>query len=157
MRTSLVLSGICVIALLSAGCVSTSRCTIRPLETSDITGSWIGYDQDCLLFYRLTLADNNQGTCVTLFVDNTPNVYLIRKWGIRDGGLDLELAPARRGSEPITIDVLDVDQREMRVRVKGVERSWSHHAFFHREDDVLKFTKQAQQIAKDTKWEAPTR
>ena len=152
MNTRITLLGLGLITAFVFGCTSPRLCILtKDLKPTDITGSWIGYDQDCLLFYRLTFAEEGNGLCVTLFVDDTPDVHHIKKWELKDG-LSLELVPATSGAEPIAMSVVAADPSEMRVQVKGVERSWSHQALLHREEDVLKRTKMAEQVARKTEW-----
>ena len=154
MKTGILLTGIGLVAALALSCASPSLYNPHAVATtpSDIKGSWIGYDQDCLLSYRLTFADAGKGLCIALFVDNTADVHRITKWELKDDDLVLELVSASSGAEPIAMRVVAVGQREMRVEVKGVERSWSHQALLHREDDVLKRTKLAEQAASKSKW-----
>ena len=146
MNTRIALLGIGLITAAVLGCTSPKRCILtKGLKPSDITGNWIGYDQDCLLFYRLTFAEEGRGFCVVLFLDDTPDVHQIETWELKDD-LRLNLVPASTGAERIAMRAVAVDQREMRIEVKGVGHSWSHQALLHREDDVLKRAKFAEQI-----------
>jgi hypothetical protein len=150
MKTWILLIAIGLVTVLALGCASPSHYNIHAVATkpSDIKGSWIGYDQDCLLFYRLTFADKGKGVCVTLFADDTAGIYRIKYWKIKEDALVLELVPVSSAAESITMEVAAVDHREMSVVVKGVERSWTHQALLHREDDVFKRARLAQQIAR---------
>lgn len=86
-----------------------------------------------------------------LFVNNAPDVYRVSKWEIRNGVLVLRLS-AIASAEPMTVDVASVDQCEMRLDVRGVDREWSHGALLFREGDVLRKTKLSQKIAKEVDW-----
>jgi len=87
-----------------------------------------------------------------LFVGGTSDVHHIKTWEFTDSGLALELAPAKGAAEPIVMKVLSVDQREMSVLVRGVDRSWKHQALLHKEADVLKLTEIAERVAREAGW-----
>jgi hypothetical protein len=157
MKAGILLTGVGLVAVLALSCASRSRYNPHAVATtpSNIKGSWIGYDQDCLLFYRLMFADEGKGLCVALFVDDTADVHRIKRWEFKDRDLVLDLLPATAGAERISMKVVAVDQREMRVEVSGGERSWSHQMILHREDDILRRTKIVEGIAKRTERQRP--
>jgi len=124
-----------------AGCASTPKIhlvTPRPsLDADELRGGWIGYDQNCVSFYRLVLEGNNRGSCIVLYEKEFLSAYEIEKWKVTGRNLSLRIVPRTEGAEKINMAVQFVDESEMRIFVTGQERSWKHRLLMHREDQTL--------------------
>ena len=153
MNPRILLFGICLTLSAMAGC-STPPChtvTESALKLREVSGSWIGFDEDRLFFYRVTLAGEGMGLCVVLYVDGSPSVYRISKWAPKNEGLTMHLLPVEKSFEPITISVSYADQCEMHILVVGVDRDWSHQALLYKEDDFVNRLRLSREVARKQK------
>jgi len=131
-----------LIAILGfAGCASGPEMRLAvprpPLTADQLTGEWIGYDQDSLLFYRFSLEDNSRGSCVVLYEDDFSGAYMIENWEVSGRSMKLKLVPRTDNAEKLTLSVLFVDENKLHILVRGQERNWEHSLLMHREDRTL--------------------
>ena len=128
---------ICSLPLLVPNTVLLADRAIPP--TSELlVGSWIGYEDGSLYFYRLVLAIKGTGSLSVLFNDETPEMYRVDDWRIADGKLSLKLSPKSKNAEEISITVTHVDALRMDLIVNGVTNKWQRKATVFNEREFLK-------------------
>jgi len=118
----------------------------RSLDENQLRGVWIGYDQDCLLFYRLSLDRNKKGSCTVLYLDELAGIYAVDDWETKAWEMTLVLSVASKDAERIKMTVLSVDQSEIQIRVSGEERDWEHRLVLHREDSLLRSIRESRNL-----------
>jgi hypothetical protein len=106
-----------------------------PLQ-KELTGSWVGYDESCLHFYRLVLQERGIGSCFVLFKEEVAGVYDIA-WRVGTEGLLLTFRPTNRESEAILLTVTYVDLMRIETVVGGVARKWERKVCFYNERELL--------------------
>jgi hypothetical protein len=137
-----------------AGCASPGANRTVPLQPSEVVGSWIGYTEDYLDFYRITLNPDGSGLCVRLYLEKLEGVYRIKKWTLlSDGSVPLELVPIGDGVEPIQLDAV-LKWNYLRLTAMRIPPyTWRHQGVLYREDPFLDRAKLSAEIARDpSKW-----
>ncbi len=134
------------------GCAAPGANRTVPLKPSDVVGSWIGYSENYLDFYRITLDPDGTGLCVGLYLMELSSVYRIKKWTLQsDGSVPLELVPNGGGAEPIRVDAA-LRWDYLRLAVMG-RSGWTNQAVLYREKRFLDRVNLSAEIARDpTRW-----
>ena len=116
-----------------------------PLQSQQILGTWIGYDQNSLVFYRLVFESNGKGSCAVVYEADLLSVYRV-DWATQALTLSIELSPRTNQSESAKVLVDYADSNDIQLTVTGEERSWKHKVVLHREKEILAHIEACQKV-----------
>jgi hypothetical protein len=101
-----------------------------PPTAKDLTGVWIGFDQDDLAFTRLELRADSTGYCARLYPADTilhhygVQLYRVDKWSIEGWNLTFELTPISANAEPVYLKGQAGGIATLRLEIGGVKNKW---------------------------------
>src|SRR5437899_4042519 len=85
----------------------------QPPEPNMLVGTWIGFEDGCVYFYRLNLRTKGKGSLISLFNYEPAGVYAVDDWRLSDGQLSLSLVPKAANAEPMTLTSTYIDALKM--------------------------------------------
>ena len=123
---------------LTAVCAVLAELQKQPPSSNEIVGSWVGYEDGGVYFYRIALETNSAGSCVVLFNGESRDNYSIDFWRMADGKLILKLTAKSAAAEQIALTVLYIDKLRMELNVSGVTNNWKRKAVLYNEREFLR-------------------
>ena len=87
--------------VLAAHLVAHARSPVPPPTVDKIADTWIGFCEDDLYYYRLTLGANGTGMCANTFVREPAKLYRATKWTLDGYAIEIKLQPVDPEAEPI--------------------------------------------------------
>ena len=106
-----------------------------PLSAQQVLGAWVGYDESCLKFYRLTLTAQGTGVCVVLFNEEVSGRYRV-SWSLRENKVLLELASIDQHSERVVATVATASSLRFEITIRGLDRMWERTATLYNEREL---------------------
>ena len=115
------------------GYIVFARSPIDPPKIEELTDTWIGYTNDDLNFYRVTLRKDGTGLCAFVFVREPAQLYEITKWTIKGLDIKFTLKPIDADAEPIYMHGR-ADGWQLYLTVGG--EGWARDLKLRRQSDV---------------------
>ena len=124
-------AGVALIAVLTS-CVSK-----RPSypTVDNIAHTWIGFNEDDLYYYRLTLNTNGTGICANTFVNDPARLYSVTHWTLNGYNIDISLKPIDANAEPIWMKGKTAGGR-LNLEIGGKTLKWKRKLKMYIESDV---------------------
>ena len=103
-----------------------------PPEVAQVADTWIGYTDNDLSLYRLTLHKDGSGTCAFVFVRNPALLYEVTEWRLDEYDINISLKPIDETAEPISITG---ETTGWLLRLKVAGEGWDRDLKMYRESD----------------------
>jgi hypothetical protein len=110
----------------------------HPPKPEDLTGVWIGFDDDELFFSRLDLRSDLTGYLArvspadTILHDYGVFAYRVTKWTVDDWNFNINLTPATPKAESIQVRGR-YNGFSLRLEISGTNGLWKRNAILNRE------------------------
>lgn len=124
------------IALLAVAVAIPGIGKTRQLNRTDITGTWVGADDDGLYIFRVILTEAGNGNFGYSFLDDDPCVFPIDAWTYEGGKVCLVFNNALQPCVAGRAFKLETDGSRLRISVTG--KDWRITAKVRREEPLLK-------------------
>jgi hypothetical protein len=121
-----------IIILFSLACALADREPAPPTK-KELLGSWVGFDVDYKLFYRLTLTSNSGLIIIRYVDDDISEIFRITQWGIKAKGVSFDVFPEGKVSEQMKFESSHITSFKMAFTVSGTSNDWTHRAILYRE------------------------
>ncbi len=109
----------------------------RHARPEELLGSWVGYDEGCLGFYRLILSKGGRGVCITLFREELAGKYPL-SWRLEGADLLIELTPTNREPGQLSFSVTYFDLVRIEAVLRETQRSWERKAILYNEREFMR-------------------
>ena len=83
--------------------LSVAQKRMRPPDSSDLAGSWVGYEESGLDFYRLDLRPDGTGFLAVTYMAHPPEVHRVARDELQKFKVRFTLTPLSEVSEPLTL------------------------------------------------------
>jgi hypothetical protein len=107
-------------------------------SAQDLVGAWIGFDKDCVFFYRITLENRGRGKCEVLYGEKSIDSYNVDDWRVVSNKLVVTVSPVNRSSEEIEIRVTYVDHLSLEMNISCTSPRWERKAILFNEIELLR-------------------
>jgi hypothetical protein len=110
----------------------------HPPKPEDLTGVWIGFEDDELFFSRLDLRSDLTGYLArvspadTILHDYGVFAYRVTKWTVDDWNFNINLTPATPKAESIQVRGR-YNGFSLRLEISGTNGLWKRNAILNRE------------------------
>ena len=107
---------------------------IGPPSIENVASIWIGLSENELYLFRIILSLKGESTVGYVFVDQEPNMIVIRSWRYDEGEIEIDVQFPQGSEDWEGPMVGSVNLREMSLRISG--KGWSRSIFLRRESDL---------------------
>ena len=117
--------------------VLTSCASKRPSYPTmeKIADTWIGFNEDDLYYYRLTLNTNGTGICANTFVNDPARLYRVTQWDLNGYNIGISLEPIDANAEPIWMKG-ETTGWHLNLKIGGKTLKWKRDLKMYRESDA---------------------
>jgi hypothetical protein len=133
MTKRILLVALVLLAAVAVSYLAYARSVVRPPKLEQIAASWIGYTEDDLSLFRLTLRKDGTGSCACTFVREPALLYDVSSWKLSGCSIDVTLKPIDPSAEPIHITG-KTDGWHLNLNVQGKE--WDRDLKMYNESDA---------------------
>lgn len=110
--------------------------SMAPHPTVDkIADTWVGFNEDDLSYFRLTLGTNGTGLCSSTFVREPAVLYRVTQWTLRGYDIEIMLQPIDAAAEPIWMKGSTAGWH-LDLQIGGKTLKWKRKLKLYRESDV---------------------
>lgn len=126
----------CLLAVLAAGCQSTSVAEKkpRPVTDSDLIGNWVGLTEDGIYYFRIDLQRSSKGRCAYAYVHDDARLLAVNNWSTEAGRIQMAVLPIDPDQNSIEQISGTAHASIMELSVTG--KGWQRRLVLRREDDM---------------------
>ena len=107
-----------------------------PPTAQQLAGTWIGWEDDSMSFFRVDLKPDGTGYLASSFRQEPAVLSRVTRWSIREWRVTMQTTPVDLHPNDVMSLTGEVIVRKLELNVVGGRNAWRGHITLHRDDEA---------------------